>query len=407
MSRLLLLIPLLLVGCSSHTNSDLEAGLQLFRENKMVEALPLLQRAASHDAREPEALTWLAETQRRLGNRDEALKLAQQSLALEPRNSFAHLVIAETLFPYGNPQAEYDTVWYHIDRAVACDSTDGNAWQMMWAEAVFKNDLPLFNRVLRKMVETGFLTKAALAYGRWELQCLPANALLITNGDMDTFPAQAVQVTQGFRPDVAVVERGLLGTPTGRRFVRDRLGVEMPFDGAELDTLGETADATGKVRTPSDRVFAGWIEDRAGRMFSRPIALALTVERAYYEEYQQHLLNTGAFLLWQHAPVSVPIDTAAVRLSLSHIKPDNFSGPWVGENDRSPIRRVYTKYLVRNITSGAMAYAHELIKARRLTDAGDVLTWIEGFERSAELGPTFTKEIEQMRATSDLQERKE
>jgi len=49
----------------------------------------------------------------------------------------------------------------------------------------------------------GFLHQAALAYGRAELRTLPPDALLLTNGDMDTYPAQAVQVTEGFRTDVA------------------------------------------------------------------------------------------------------------------------------------------------------------------------------------------------------------
>ena len=173
LNALVLLIPILAVGGSSQRQPDLDAGLDLFRQNRIKEALPLFQRAASRDATNAEALAWLAETHRRLGDKNEALKIAQQSLQIQPRNSFAHLVIAEALFPYGGTPAEYDTVWYHIDQAVACDSTDGNAWQMMWAEGIFKGDLALFQKVLRKMVETGFLTETALAYGHWELQCLP------------------------------------------------------------------------------------------------------------------------------------------------------------------------------------------------------------------------------------------
>jgi len=394
---LLLLIPLLAMGRSSPGESDLDAGLQLFRQNKIQEALPFLQRAAGDDDRKAEALAWLGETHRRLGNNDEALKSAQQSLRLEPRNSFAHLVIAEALFPYGGGAADYDTVWYHIDQAVACDSTDGNAWQMMWAKGIFKADLPLFHKVLRKMVETGFLTDAALAYGRWELQCLPPNAVLLTNGDMDTFPAQAVQVTERLRPDAVVIERGLLDTPTGRRFVRDELGVHLPYDEGEFDSPDRSPDAAGETPSASRRILAGWIDRRTRGAFTRPIAFAPTVQESYYKEYRDHLLYSGPFLLWQPESVSVAVDTAVVRLSLDHIDPGAFSGPWVGDNDRSPVRRVYTKNLAGNITHMALAYAGELIESGQLRQAGDVLDWTEGFERHTELGPVSDSAIGELR----------
>lgn len=398
LGALALLALLLPSGCASQGQQDLDVGLKLFRENKLKEALPLLQRAVARDQRNAEAFAWLAETNRRLGNTDEALKIARKSLDLQPRNSFAHLVMAEALWPPGAKDAKYDTVWYHVDQAVACDSTDGNAWQMMWPKPIFEGDLPLLQKVLRKMVETGFLTDAALAYGRWELQSLPPGAVLLTNGDMDTFPAQAVQVTERLRPDVAVVERGLLHTPTGRRFVNDKLGVKIPLNDAQLDSLAGVTDSGGGHRTAADLVLRGWTDRQARGAFTRPIAFAPTVEESYYEGYKDHLVNAGAFLLWQPEPISAAVDTATIRASLNGIKPGAFLGPWVAGEDRSPVRRVYTKYLARNITAAAITCAGELARGGRTRDAEGVLEWADGFERDTEVGPTFTKEIEELRA---------
>lgn len=390
---------LVAAGCASQSHEDLDAGLRLFRENKIQEALPLLERAAARDQDNARTLAWLAETHLRLGNTEKAMQLADKSLQLQPRNSFAHLILADALFPYGGNQAEYDTVWYHVEQAVACDSTDGNGWEMMWAKEVFAGDPVAFRRVLRKLVETGFLTRTALAYGRWELRSLPERAVFITNGDMDTFPAEAVQVTEGLRPDVAVVERGLLDTPTGRRFVRDHLDVQLPYDESVLDSL-----ATGRedsVLTAADHILRGWTEQRAEGVFTRPIAFATTVAESYFKDYQDHLVYAGPFLLWQPGPVAAGVDTATIRTSLNAIRPRDFGGPWVGERDRSPIRRVYTKHLAKNITWSAIAYAQELIGAGRTREAADVLTWADTFERATELGPALTGEIERLRGELD------
>ena len=393
-----LLVLLLPAGCTPQGQQDLDTGLRLFRENKVKEALPLFQRAAARDEGNAEVLAWLAETHRRLGNTEEALKMARKSLQVQSRNSFAHLVMAETLFPYGGNEAQYDTVWYHVEQAVACDSTDGNVWQMMWAREIFAGDVGPFQKVLRKMVETGFLTEAALAYGRWELQCLPRRAVLITNGDMDTFPAEAVQVTEQFRPDVAVVESGLLNTPSGRRFVRDKLGVQMPYDDADLVSLVGVMDEDGRPRTAADHILRGWTDQQTRGAFTRPIAFAPTVEESYYKGYEDNLVNAGAFLLWQPEPPSAAVDTATIRVSLIGISPGDFRGPWVGAEDRSPIRRVYTKYLAKNVTWAAITYARELMSDGRVREADDALTWADGFERNTELGTAFTEEIEELRA---------
>ncbi len=174
--------------------NDLNEPLSLFFETKYALALPMFERIAARDRESAEALTWLAETYRCLGRTGEAIVTARKALGYSPCSSFAHLVLAQASYP------DTDTVSVHVTAAAACDSTDPNAWLMMWGEAIRRADPALHARCLSKLVETGFFTEAALAYGRAELRTLPEHAILVTNGDMDTYPAQAVQVTEHFRP---------------------------------------------------------------------------------------------------------------------------------------------------------------------------------------------------------------
>jgi hypothetical protein len=194
-------------GCSKHQPADLNESLALYRENKLEQALPLFEQLVTQDKNNPENYVWLAETYRRLGKKEEAVNTARRALELDPRNSFAHMVIAEAVNPVVGKwaQADSDSTWFHVMKAVECDSTDGNPWLLVWGEAIQRGKPTLMRDAPRKLVETGFLTKGVLAYGRWMLRALPEKAILLTNGDMDTYPPCAVQEVEGIRRDVVIV----------------------------------------------------------------------------------------------------------------------------------------------------------------------------------------------------------
>jgi len=363
----------------------------LFFEMKFEQALPLFRQSADQKQKNAVAQTWLAETYRRLGRTDEALRTVRKALELSPCSSFAHLVLAQASYP------DNDTIFTHVTAAIECDSTDPNAWLMMWGEAIRHADPALRNKCLRKLVETGFFTKAALAYGRAELQTLPLNAIFITNGDMDTYPAQAVQVTEGLRPDVAVIEREHLGIGWSYRFIRDHQDVPLPVSDGQLDSMTDLRDNQGNIITKAQQIFRQVLDHALRGAFQRPIALAPTLEEDFYSADKKHFKYEGMFLLWQPAQDDGIADTTTIRQCLEGLDPDDFTGPWASMKDRSPVRRYYTKGLVRVLSQVALTYSHELIKVRRFSEAERTLRWVEQFESRTELGPASTKDIERLR----------
>ncbi len=395
--RLIILV-FLISGCTNSQQTNFDNALELFRQNKLDQARPLLEEEIAQNTDNAEAYVWLAETYRRLEMKDEAIRTAKKALVFDSCNSFAHTVIAEASRRcHWKPRSDSDSNWVHLNHAIQCDSLDGNAWVSIWGETILRGKFDLMYEAIRKMKETGFLTKAALSYGRWMLRTLPDSAILITNGDMDSFPLLAVQETEGFRKDVVVAERGLLGTGQYLRFIQDYNGIPLPFSETQLDSLLTLEESREDIYLISGMIIKGWMNMQANSSLTRPIALAVTVDESFYADIKDHLRYDGPFLLWHTSPVSETQSAIMLEKSLEGIRAENFSGPWVSDRDRSPIRRIYTKYLANNITSMALSYCDELIEIGKLEKALEVLNWAEEFETITVLGPVSTEEISQRR----------
>ncbi|MGB6648149.1 MAG: tetratricopeptide repeat protein [Bacteroidota bacterium] len=386
-------------GCPSEQPTSLEKPLALFRQNKLEEALPLFERLVAQQEESAEAHIWLAETYRRLEQPERAIEQAEIALELEPCNSFALTVLADASVPKPGDAdpANSQASWDHLMAAIECDSAYGSAWVSLWGLAIRRGEIDMLHKSLRMIRETGFLTDAALSFGRWLLRTLPENAILITNGDMDTYPAMAVQETEGFRTDVTVVERGLLNLPWGLRFFRDHGEVPLPFEDSELDQLSPLENDEGETVYPADLVLRGWVSGIRFGSYPRPVALAVTVYESFYEDYKEYLQYAGPYFLIHPAPPPGSRNVGALRQCLQGIEENDFEGPWVSGQDHSLIRGLYTKEIAKNITFSALSYAEEMIGEGKLKAAEKTLDWAEKFERKTELGPVYTRRIAELR----------
>lgn len=401
----LTLTMLLVLNCGGSFNPDLDEGLGFYRQNQLEEALPLLEHAVEQDPQNPDAYAWLAETYRRSKQIDKAISAARKAIEIDPCHSFAHTVLADAFNPHYGPWegVNSDSTWDHLLKAVTCDSSDGNAWLGIWTEAIRRGELYLEKKALHSIVETGFLASAVLSYNRWMLRHLPADAILLTNGDMDTYPAVAIQEVEQFRKDVAVVNNSLLNTPWYARFIRDRYEIPLPFRDSELDSLGPYRDENGNVVLVSKQIFSGWLNLRQSGVFPHPIAISVTVSQNVVSEIKDHLTLGGAYWLWNPDPVETILDTVVIRNSLASINPDHFVGSFVSPNDRSPIRRKYSNGMVNNVTSLVLRYSGALIESDRKSEAFKWLTWVEQFQNVTELGPAFTEQIEELKEAASSQ----
>ncbi len=397
LSRYLSFVLFLMGSVPVHADSFHDAR-TLFDRNNLEEALPLFEEAALQKGGLAEVNAYLAETYRRLGMREKAVRAAEEALEIEPCHAFAHTVIAETCrLGTEVPRSASDTTWTHLLEAVRCDSSDGNAWLSLWGDAIFHDRWLLMEISVRMMDETGFFTAAALHFARWMLRTLPPNSILVTNGDMDTYPLLAVQAADGFRSDVTVVERGLLGTTHFIKYLKEQHHLPIPMSNPEIESLLSSSQAEENYFLVADEIFKRWLALRKRGKLTRPIALAVTLDPAMYKGREDHLEYAGPFYLWHEKPVDKENDPAALRASLAAIEPRDFAGPWTSETDRSPVRRVTTYRLAGNVSYSALVLAEELIDAGNRGEASRVLDWVKTFENETELGPIFDDQVAELR----------
>jgi len=382
--------------------TDLEKGLALFNRNQLGDALPLFELAAEHDDQNADAFAWLGETLRRLGRKDEAVAAARRALSLEPCHSFAHVVLADAFKPQYDkwPGADAESAWNHAKKAVECDPSDGNAWLGVWSGSIERGDRNLEECALEAIVDTGFLTPTILAYNRWVLVNLPENSILLTNGDMDTYPAVALQEVDDLRNDVAVVNLPMLNIGWYARFISQRYGIPLFCSDAELQELAPIKQKDGSILMTSTQIVRGWLKMQQDGSLERPIAVAVTVsDRGFEPGIKERLLYCGPFYLCRPGSTGDTVDNDRLRESILGIDPGKFTGPSVSEMDRSPVRRNSTPDIRRNLIAATLYYVKSLSEEGRFEETLDCLDLAVELDRVTGSDPKIRQAIEDLRKT--------
>ena len=115
------------------------------------------------------------------------------------------------------------------------------------------------------------------------LHSAPQNAILITNGDYDTYPAWYLQA-RGVRQDVIIVNRSLLNLKDYARYLI-RMGLPLTISNEEMEKIQHKKDADGLV-TISDQLLRILLKQD-----TRPVVFSTTVFRP--EQYGYPLRLSG------------------------------------------------------------------------------------------------------------------
>lgn len=96
------------------------------------------------------------------------------------------------------------------ERAVELDPGFTDPWFNLVIDYMRAGEDEKFRLALRRLIESGAISEEVMDYNYNVLQSLDENAILLTNGDNDTYPVWVLTEILGVRPDVNVVNRSML-----------------------------------------------------------------------------------------------------------------------------------------------------------------------------------------------------
>lgn len=440
MKHPILLLLLAALATITTTAQTLDDALARFNERKFDESALMFEELARKNPRDADAKVWLALNYRYLKRYTDAIDMAYDALALSPCNALAHTVIADAYNPGNWPESKgaVDTIWKHLMRAIECDSTAGEAWTSIWIQAQRRGDATMERASLRRLYHDRFFTRSTLNGVRLILRDLPKGAILITNGDLDTYPALAIQQEEGFRTDVVVVNRPMLGLDWYARLISKRHRLRLLLNDQQLATYYDEAAVNSRMKTRDDRsmdevLLDGWLERAQEGKLERPVAItSVTAEELtammsrgfVYKGRADQLnfvynggaegLNTmmgrgfvyngGYFLATKGPRRGITSDTAAIRRFFTGQNPSDFAGASTGDRDPSPIRRSGYNFAT-SMTYTIMVYTHDMVTSGRFDEARRSLE-LAGRFASVTINPDHWHDyLEEVRAAIEREEK--
>jgi tetratricopeptide (TPR) repeat protein len=162
-----------------------------------------------------------------------------------------------------------------------------------------------------------------LSYNKNVLKSCPPNAILITNGDMDTYPVWYIQEVLGFRKDVLVVNRSLLNIPENVFYLKKK-GLPVNLSEDEISSLkGVLSDSIIKILVHEK---------------NRPVVFAITVSNP--QKFGVPLVLSG--LIYKIGAGEIDLEETENLLKMYDYKPI-FETPYDSIN--SIVKRMLMNYV--------------------------------------------------------------
>ena len=170
------------------------------------------------------------------GRRDEADAKYRRAFEIDSLDAAAVEAYATTTMSVHKEGTEWMTAHQMLARSLARDPGYVRTLYALWYSSLRAGDTALANRCLRGMVESGDMPRPLLEYGANMLEGAPLHAIVLTNGDNDTYPALAYQLLTGRRPDVAITNLSLLNTVWYIRYLKGQ-GFPITLSESEIEAL--------------------------------------------------------------------------------------------------------------------------------------------------------------------------
>jgi tetratricopeptide (TPR) repeat protein len=210
------------------------------------------------------------------------------------------------LYP-GNPKLLYLKALLHhgqpqnlealslLERAVELDPSYTDPWFALVIHYLERGEQEKMNVALRKILEAGVIADEVMDFSYNMLAGMEKDAILVTNGDNDTYPGWILTQIVGYRPDVHLVNVSLLNTDWYPHTLETE-GIPNLATSKSLDSLKEVFAQSLKERKGPLVPSGPFSELLVGRLVSacrnagRPVYFAPTVQ---HTDSVKRLLASG------------------------------------------------------------------------------------------------------------------
>lgn len=226
-------------------------------------------------------------------------------------------------------------------------------------------------------------------YNQNVLRSVPQDALLFTNGDMDTFPALYLQEIENFRKDVAVINLSLFNLPEYIKYSKHAYQMPTGLSDAEIETLKFIKNdrefiQSGEIRIPltdkkilrvQDLMLINVVENNK---WQRPVYFAVTVMKhnlLFPEEYFQIeglVKRLYAEQVSNRSNPSAIIDNFFNKFT--------FKGPFDKHGNLKPETEPFINSLATNYIAPILMLAHDEIESRNYKKAQNYLNFAKRFK---------------------------
>ncbi|MGB0403971.1 MAG: formylglycine-generating enzyme family protein [Salibacteraceae bacterium] len=138
----------------------------------------------------------------------------------------------------------------------------------------------------KKWFSTNDISSGVYAWNYNMLQSTEPNAILITSGDNDTYPAMILQYAKGIRTDVTVINNNLLGIDEYRKILFKEEGIPL-------------------MSTTQKDYEDWWAHQKAiivhiKENIDRPLYFAVSARPKLYEDFKEDIYNVGMAYKWSN-----------------------------------------------------------------------------------------------------------
>ena len=279
--------------------AKLAAAHRLFYAQKFDSALVAYSELVENFPQSAEAHLGLSLACRYLNQRDTALTEARVAFGLDSAAVGVLLNYANLMLPMRTgPLADMsDSARYAESERCLLKAASSNhpfnahAHIELWASYMGQGRLSDARRQAAALGAKRYYAQPLLDFAYNLLVGLDSSAILITNGDNDTYQLWVLQNSDGpFRPDVTVANLSLLNLRAVVRMMRDSLGLPLSLTDQEIDSLAPRPTMTG-LDMPAQQVVDNVIA--AAAKAGRPVYFAVTIRSEITDRYADRLVLEG------------------------------------------------------------------------------------------------------------------